>query len=171
MSARGASRVADASSWVAEWLGRLLGVELLGDRPGDVLFVADNTAISLGGGNVKPSGSDVVDRIIVHFAYLYTTRRVTEGYVPAEHDTGWQTLVAQAQKFADELAKQSLRGDLTSNLPYLSIVAPHSLLLADGGLCVRPSVVLTKGMTSKLLRCGWLALSLRWVRPVAAGKL
>ena len=144
MSARGASRVADASSWVAEWLGRLLGVELLGDRPGDVLFVADNTAISLGGGNVKPSGSDVVDRIIVHCAYLYTTRRVTEGYVPAEHDTGWQTLVAQAQKLADELAKQSLRGDLTSSLPYLSIVAPHSLLLADGGLCVRPSVVLTK---------------------------
>lgn len=134
-----ASLVKDASSWAAEWLGRLLAIELVRDLPGDVCSVADNLAVSLGAGDVKSSGSDVVDRIAAHMASFHTGRRVLECYIPAEHDTGWTSNVALAQRQADHLAKDGIVTTPIASLPCLDIVAPHSLLLISGKICIRPS--------------------------------
>ena len=149
----GASLVHDASSWCAEWLGRLLAVELTRDRPGAVCFVSDNTTVSMMTSHVKPSGSDVIDRIRAHVAASFADRRVLEGYIPAQHDTGWSTTVSQVQQCADTLAKQALSHDVVpASLPLLSIIAPHSLLLTSKGVCIRPAVVLSELCSLEMAR-------------------
>jgi hypothetical protein len=139
----GASLIDDASSWIAEWLAKLLAAELSRGLSGGVCFVADNTAVTVGNGALSPSGSDVVDRIIRHVASLVQPRPVLEGYLPAEHDTHWISVVASAQRQADLLAKASIEGDVAASLPYLGVTAPHTLLLRDGRVCIRARTAVT----------------------------
>ena len=72
-------------------------------------------------------------------ASFHTGRRVLECYIPAEHDTGWTSNVALAQRQADHLAKDGIVTTPIASLPCLDIVAPHSLLLISGKVCIRPS--------------------------------
>ena len=64
----GGCLVCDTSSSTSEWLGRMLGIELVRPYTGDVFFIADYTGVTAGTCDSGSTGSDVVDRITVQQA-------------------------------------------------------------------------------------------------------
>ena len=101
------------------------------------LAMADNTAVSLGSGLAKPSGSDAFDGGMASLAALYRERRVLEGNFPAQHGAGAASLVAPAQCDADLFASSSVTSVPPASLSYLHSVAPFSLLKLPGKVVAR----------------------------------
>ena len=131
---------ADASSWVAEWLGKILGLVCLLPYPGtSVVFISDNISVAAQGHIYKASGSHFVDACIRFFLAQCKSRCVVEGFTPAEHDLKWPTTVARMQAEADALSKTA-RGlwNPPSCVPFLEHLTVHSLLLKGGLVYLKP---------------------------------
>ena len=135
--------VADPTSWVAEWLGRALSVEVLRRYSmASALLLGDNLSAAVNEGLQKPTPSHYVNVLIRYVAQLLLPAGHVEGYVPSQHTTGWRHLIAQAQAKAHELASVPPHGPLPVAVPFLSVLKPHSVLLQHGALCINPQSVL-----------------------------
>lgn len=140
----GGARLADPSSWVAEWFGKILAVNRLSFfDPCDVLLLADNTSVILDWHNIRSSGSHIVDCCVRYFWDFTKQWRVEEGFIPAAHDTLWSNTVSEYQKMADMLANEGRRCTPTQNgLPFLNVLRLKAVLLSRELVCIKPAVVL-----------------------------
>ena len=72
----------------------------------------------------------------------------TEGYIPAEHDTHWTSLVSQAQNLADLLASCTNAALAPSSIPFVDQLNLRGALFCQGLLCIHPASALEKLYTS-----------------------
>ena len=137
------ARVWDSSSWLAEWLGKLLAGEQAVEAGAlQCLLLGDNLSAAVNEGPTRSSSSDFVDCIMRAVAGRLALRHVTKGYVPSQHVSGWTGFVSAAQALAHDLA--SVLADLVvpPSIPFLHALLPQALLLREGMLCVSPREVL-----------------------------
>ena len=89
-----------ATSWAAEWLGRLAALqlaELVGiPREQWAFLIADSTSASVGRDGGRPSSSSLVDAVRLAIASHLGSSPVIESFMPAQHDTGWSSLPAES---------------------------------------------------------------------------
>ena len=133
----------DPSSWVAEWLAKVVGLHSLLPFPiTTALLLADNTSVATLGGPSSSTGSHIVDCCIRFLLHFSAHHHLQEGFTPAAHDTGLLSFVANFQDRADFLAKEGLQQACVSSLPCIDSLAPMALLLRSGRICVKPARVL-----------------------------
>ena len=140
----GGTCLADASSWAAEWFAKVLGlVCLLPYNPSSALLLADNTSAVCGGLSGKSSGSYLIDCCLRFVSSRRQTCFIEEGYIPAAHDTHWDSQISDLQARADTLARLGVDGaSLVVGIPFSAILRPHAALLYKGLVCVKPSTIL-----------------------------
>ena len=116
------------SSWAAEWCAKGLALWLLQHLSiaPDVVCgtIADKLAASFGASGGSPSHCVWVEAIRRQYTSYLADGHIPEFYVPAQHDTHRQDLVASWQAEADRLAKAGL------SLAQAHVV-PLPTLLAD----------------------------------------
>ena len=140
----GGARFADASSWVAEWFAKVLGlVCLLPYGPESVLLLADNTSVVCDVLSTKSSGSYLIDCCV---RFISSRRRVClieEGFIPAAHDTHATSQISGFQARADGLARLGGSGELpVAGIPFCDILCPPAALLYKGLVCVKPCAIM-----------------------------
>ena len=121
-----------ATSWAAEWCGKLAAVRLA-DRlrvPGHLRrwAVADNVAAVLGPAGGRPSSAPVIDLIRLSYAASVASSGMQEGFTPAEHDSGWSNLLATLQARCHSLAAEGTALARLRSVPFLDLFHDHVLL-------------------------------------------
>ena len=94
--------------------------------------------------SLKPSGSHVMDQINKTMLLDCQRSVVHQVYVPAQHESGWATLVASYQKRARDLAQTAAASESVGVFPFLCVLDLRAVLLFEGRVCVQPRVVLNK---------------------------
>ena len=135
----GAMAVDDPSSWVAEWLGKALGVSKVLDAGyQSALLLGDNLSAAINDGLRKQTRSHYVNCIMRYLLRVFTDHSFDEGYTPSQHTTGWAHFVADAQQRAHDLASVKAARPPPLAIPLLSLLSPSALLFRHGRLCVSP---------------------------------
>ena len=137
------ARVWDSSSWLAEWLGKLLAVEQAVEAGAlQCLLLGDNLSAAINDGPTRSSSSHFIDCIMRAVAGRLALGHFTEGFVPSQHVSGWTGFVSAAQALAHELASVPAGLVVPPSIPFLHALQPQALLLREGMLCVSPREVL-----------------------------
>ena len=135
-----------ATSWAAEWCGKLAAVRLADALgiPGlaRAWAIADNVSAALGPDGGRPSAALVVDNIRLAYAAAVSGTALHEGFTPAEHDTGWVHLIATLQARRHDLAAAGVHLALPRTAPFLDLHADHALLFHGGRLVLSLSATL-----------------------------
>ena len=137
-----------ATSWAAEWCGKLAAIRLaslLSVPPSSVAWsIADNVSATLGTDGGRPSNSPLVDRIRLAFAAALAGSGAGEGFTPAEHDSGWTHLVARLQSSCHDLAATGARLGRPLSIPFPDLHSESVLLFRSGRVAVAPSASLDR---------------------------
>ena len=114
----GFKRIHDENSWVAEWYDRLLGVcnvHGLGDK--NFFLVSDNVSATLKHVHFRSFRYHVMDFCIRAMMRLDWSGGMMEGYLLAQRDTSWSSMVSDAQKRADCLASVRESAEAPFSIP------------------------------------------------------
>jgi hypothetical protein len=168
------------SSWAAEWIGKLEGI-LLARRLGVpdtalAYVVADNVSASLGAAGGSPSGCAWVDALRLAFAATAARSGLVEVFTPAQHDTGWDDLLAGWQAACDSRARDSLPRARESTRPCPEVITDSALLYRGGRLVLQLAASLDavyenspRAAHRPPVRCPRALLA--WQELVCAGKV
>ena len=121
----------------AEWLAKIALLLLLADRQGDVLLVTDSTAALTAGLTRAPHPGSLL--IVPYRAALAASRaRLQEAWLPAQHDSGDLSLLAQLNADTDALADKGAHTALPCSVPWLPMYAGRVLATHQGCLILQP---------------------------------
>ena len=127
-------------SWAAEWAGKLAALELatsLSVPHHSIRWsIADNLSAVLGPDGGRPSASLWIDLIRLKFASYASAGWLQEGYMPAQHNSGWTHLVAKWQAQCDALAGAGAAAARDWSYPFPSVLEGCALLFRHGRLVV-----------------------------------
>ena len=121
----------------AEWLAKIALLLLLTGWQGEVLLVTDSTAALTAGLTRAPQPGSL---LVLPFraALTGTKARLQEAWLPAQHDTGDHSLLAQLNAEADALADRGALAALPYAVPWLPIFAGRVLATHRGCLVLHP---------------------------------
>ena len=121
----------------AEWLAKIALLPLLTGWQGEVLLVTDSTAALMAGLTRAPQpGSLLV--LPLRAALTGTKAHMREAWLPAQHDSGDHSLLAQLNAEADALADRGALAALPYTVPWLPVFAGRVLATHQGCLVLHP---------------------------------
>ena len=133
-----AVQVEGASSWMAEWLGRLQAMQLAADLGIPMAHVhwtlADNVAASAAIGGASPSSCAWLDVLRQHYQTWLAASGAREAYIPAQHNSHSHTPLAKWQQRCDLLARGALSDAQPAAAPFLHLLSDHCLFHLAGRL-------------------------------------
>ena len=139
--------MADPSPWIAKCPGCLLGSRKLREQDPvgrfQWCFLADALCTIVFEDSLKSSGPHVMDQINKAVLLDCQGRVVHQVFVPAQHESGWATLVASYQRAVHDQSRVAAGEMSTGLLLYVQSLELRAVLLFKGRVCVRPRSVLS----------------------------